>query len=177
MGTFNMWLEAKNNGLNENQIDDHKLVAMLNEAFKGNRRMILQLAESDEDVVEIEEKLKEKAPSVHDKVKGLGRRGILAAAIALGLGVPGMFNQDFNPLEKAHQSWLKSDIGHAVEKAHRLEKPYQANIQRAHATEKSMNDRDAAEKKADMEKMDRELKLRNLFKNMSPEMKAKLPAF
>ena len=81
-----MWLEAKNGQTTtENQIDDHKLVAMLNETFKSNRKMILQLAESDKDVVEIEEKLKENAPAVHDKVKGLGRRGVVAAAIGLGL--------------------------------------------------------------------------------------------
>lgn len=83
MGTFGMWLEARKNGLNETQIDDHKLVAMLNETYRQNRKLINRLAES-EDLLEIKEKLRQLSPKVLLKVEGLGKQAMLAALMGLG---------------------------------------------------------------------------------------------
>lgn len=89
MATFADWLERKT--LSESvMIDDNKLVSMLNEAYENHKDLINCLVETE--VIEIEEKLKDKAPSVYEKVKKLGPKAMMAALIALGLydvGVPG----------------------------------------------------------------------------------------
>jgi len=94
MGTFAMWLEAKNNGLNENNIDDHKLVAMLNENFRLHRALIKRIVETGGDEQtpspqEAEAIVKKRNPTLWQKLKGyaLGPEAFLAALVALTGGL------------------------------------------------------------------------------------------
>ena len=86
MGTFALWLETRKNNINEHQIDDHMLVALLNETYNANRKLITRLVET-EDVAEIEEKLKQKSPSIYSRVRNMGPKAMLAALLAItGVG-------------------------------------------------------------------------------------------
>ena len=100
MGTFANWLEDKKHGLYENNIDDHKLVDMLNETYRQNRKLINRLAES-KDFSEIKGQLRQLSPEVLLKVEGLGKQAMLAALLGLG-GVGAKVGSDY--LAAKHKS-------------------------------------------------------------------------
>ena len=128
MGTFAMWLEAKKDGLSENNIDDHKLVDMLNETYRQNRKLINRLAES-EDIYEIKEKLRHISPKLLLKVEGLGKQAMLAALMGLGgLGV----NKGIDAIDK-------SDYVKELNRSARIDRKHGDAVKSMQAREKAMN--------------------------------------
>ena len=134
MGTFAMWLEAKNNGLHENQIDDNRLVAMLNESYRHNRKLIQRIVES-QDADALSQELKAASPSVWSRVAKLGAPAIAAALVALGTVGGEAINN--------------SGLADAFIKSHRLENKHRRAVAGLKGMEDRMNAADAAKAAAE----------------------------
>jgi hypothetical protein len=153
MGTFAMWLEAKKDGLYENNIDDHKLVDMLNETYRQNRKLINRLAES-EDIFEIKEKLRQISPKLLLKVEGLGKQAMLAALMGLGGGLA---------VDKGIDAIDQSDYVKQLNRSARLERPHRDAVASMQSREKAMNQAEklAKEKEAQLKAMREKGRLRS----------------
>lgn len=130
MGTFALWLETKNNNFKENQSDDHKLVAILNESYRNNRKLIRHIVES-QDAAALSQELKSKSPSLWQKVYKLGAPAIAAALVTLGtIGGEAINN---------------SGLADAYIKSHRLERKHTKAVDDMRDMERRGNAENAAQ--------------------------------